>query len=1144
MIRWQSRLVLAALFLAATMPLQAQTYHGGIRGAVREQGGVVPDVTLSLVNDATGNTRSTRTNQVGEYAFVNVEPGTYTLVAERQSFRKIERKSLRIGTQQFLTLDLTLEIGNLQEIVTVMGASALETSNASVGSTLDTATLQTLPTAGRNPFFLAVTTPGVVPSGDPQFVRQQDQTNSSLLSLGGGPRRANNYTLDGVSIVDLRNRATFIPSIEATEEVKVQVSTYDAEMGRTGGGVFNTTGKSGANDWHGSVLYQNRPEWGKGKFFFSRDQPKPEGYFHLYGGSFGGPLVRDKTFFWASAEGYKTKTSRSAVVTAPSQAELNGNFSASGVTIYDPLTTVRNPDGTVTRQPFPNNVIPANRISPVAQAMRQYWPTAGPSTAELVDKAIQGTMKLDHRWSDKAHSSIMYAFYDSEEPESRFYAKELGSNPGEPAEGLLFRFVNVLAFNNTFTPNPNTFAHVRLGWTTFRDDDVPNQFDPATLGFSQPFVNQLTYKKFPSINIPPYGTVNFDTFGDRDPQDTDYYSWDANASMSKLYGRHTLKFGASYRKIGMKLFARGQPSGNFDFDSTFTRGPNPLTASGASQHALAAFLLGFPTTGDMTVATENDFSIDYYAGYVQDDFRVNSKLTVNLGLRYEFEQGLKEKNNAFTVGFDRERSWPFQVPGAPPLRGGLQYPGVDGYPDHQSDPSKTKFAPRVGFAWSANPSTVVRGGYGLFWAPQQYAFPNQFRMGARGYTASTDYVASIDGNLTPCATCNIVNPFPAGINQPRGSADGILTGAGGTVDFVDQFRESAYVHQFSLDIQRELPGELVVGLGYVGARTERISVGGSNSNTVNINQLDPRHLSLGAALLDPLPNPFFGDPRFGAFARRTTLTRGQLLRPYPQFGDIRAHQVSDGKARYHSVVLRFERRIKDGWGARVNYTWSSNKDNLFGEVNYFSNNSGGRARALNVYDIENEYSDSLLHTPHRLNVTGTVELPLGKGKRWLSEPGLARVLFGGWSITVIGAYQSGFPVAIVQNTNNTNAFTDIQRPNVTGTDPRTSGGTEERLNNWFNTAAWTNAAPFTLGNSPRTDTRARTPFKSNTDIAFQKVEPLGGNKQLMVRLELINAFDDANFLAPENRFGNSNFGRITQVGGFPRTVQLMVRFGF
>jgi len=1156
-----------ALIVAGAAPVLAQTYHGGLRGLVREQGAVVPGAGVDLINEATNVSRHTQTNNVGEYAFINVDPATYTVKVTMQGFKTVENKGVRIGTQQFVTLDFALEVGSLTEAVTVESqASPLETSNASVGSTLDSATLQTLPTAGRNPFFLSTITPGVTHTGDPQFIRQQDQTNSSLLSLGGGPRRGNNYTLDGVAIVDIRNRATIIPSIEAVEEVKVQVTTYDAEMGRTGGGVFNMTGKSGANAWHGSLLGQNRPSKTRSLGFFARKAcddgsgscDKPDTYFYLYAGSLGGPIRKDKTFFWMSFEGYKTNTIDDATVRVPTNRELNGDFSQSGITVYDPLTTRPDParPGQFIRTPFPGNVIPANRISPVAQAMRQYWPQGGSASAQLVDRSITGTLKLDQLWTENFRTSAMYAVYDSTEPQPRSYLKDgvtqaIGANHADPGDGALYRQVHAIAVNNTITPNASTVAHVRLGYTSFADDCVPVAgFDPGTLGFAPSFVSSVPVKKFPYFAIGSYGTdYNGYMFGERTINNIKYYSWDANASMSKLLGRHTVKFGASYRQIGVKNFNPGQASGSYYFDGQFTSA-DPLNPDGDDPYALAAFLLGYPSDGSIPVSAPIDAYINYYAGYAQDDVRVNPNLTLNLGLRYEFEQGLQEKKNQITVGFDRDRAWPVQVPGLS-LKGGLMYAGVDGYPTHQSDPSKTKFAPRAGFAWTVGPKTVVRGGYGLFWAPHQYPGIGATSLGTRGFTQTTDYVASRDGGLTPCAGCSIVNPFPNGFAQPTGSAGGILTGAGGTVEFIDQFRKSAYVHQYSVDFQRELGGRLVAGIGYIGATSRHLGLGGNDDNTLNINQLDPRFQSMGTALLDQVPNPMFGNPVFGSFADQRTIERRQLLRPYPQFGDILAHQVSDGRAQYHSVVFRLERPIRDGWGGRLNYTWSSNKNNIFGERNQFSNDSNTLARPVNSYDVDREYSNSITEQPHRLNVALTGELPFGKGKSRLSEPGIGRILFGGWAITAVGYVQSGFPVAVIQSANNSGVFGRVQRPNLTGTSPATDGSTESHydpacscLRNWFNPAAWSNAAAFTFGDAPRTDTRMRTPLKTQTDVAFQKTEPLGGSKNIMVRFEMINIFNNTQFNGPNMTFGSSSFGRISSSRGFPRLLQLMVRLGF
>src|SRR5581483_10080445 len=333
----------------------------------------------------TNISRSTVTNERGEYNFPNVDPGTYKLKVVLQGYKTIEQGGLRIGTQQFLTLDQTMEVGRIEENVTVTGqAPLIETSNASTGTVLDTTALQTLPSPGRNAFMIGASVPTVVPSGDAQCNRQQDQTNSSLMSLGGGTRRGNNYTLDGVPITDMRNRMSAVPTTEGVDDLKVQVHTYDAEMGRTGGGVFDVTAKSGTNSFHGTAFYQQRPIWGQTNNYFSQiasdvaaakgdsvtasKNAKPDSPYFLGGGGFGGPIVKDRTFFWVSNEQYHDVQTRNTAARFPTQAARNGDFSGltntagQAVTIYDPLTHL----------PFPGNIIPANRINPVTAAMLKY----------------------------------------------------------------------------------------------------------------------------------------------------------------------------------------------------------------------------------------------------------------------------------------------------------------------------------------------------------------------------------------------------------------------------------------------------------------------------------------------------------------------------------------------------------------------------------------------------------------------------------------------------------------------------------------------------------------------------------------------------------------------------------------------------
>ena len=511
------------------------------------------------------------------------------------------------------------------------------------------------------------------------------------------------------------------------------------------------------------------------------------------------------------------------------------------------------------------------------------------------------------------------------------------------------------------------------------------------------------------------------------PRETRFLSHTLNATMTRLVGSHTIKAGADYRRIGLNQHEPGS-SGSFTFTSAFTQGPNPNVVSTTAGDTVASLLLGAPATGSVQIGTPFQFDVNYGALFVQDDVRVSSTVTLNLGVRYEYETGLREARNQLTVGFDRDRAFPIQVPGLT-LRGGLMYAGVDGHPTHQSNPDRTKFGPRAGISWALGERSVVRGGYGLFWAPHQFQFPSELTLGTRGFSAATSYFSSADGQR-PCPGCALRDPFPNGIDRPQGSAQGMLTGAGGDIHFNDQSRRSPYLHKFSVDVQHELPLAVTLRAGYIGSRGERLDVSGSTPAAININQLDPVYQSLGTALQQSVPNPFFGNPAFGGLSTQPNTTRGQLLRPYPQFLNVLAHQLSAGRSRYHSFTLDSQRRVRGGWGAGVNYTWSRTTDNVVGEFNFFSDRGQGPQVVLNNHDLAAEYGRSLADTPHRLNVTSTVELPFGEGRRWVTQPGLLRAVAGGWSVTVAGFHQSGFPIRVVQQTNNSGLLGSGQRPNI------------------------------------------------------------------------------------------------------------------
>src|SRR2546425_604419 len=1198
------------VLLAASLNSFGQGFQGGLRGAVRDTGGaLVPGVEVTLTNEATSLSRTTVTNDSGEYSFAALEPGSYRLHASLAGYKTIDLAGIRVGTQQFVTLDVTMEVGAITENVTVTGeAPLIDTSNASTGTVLDTQALQTLPAPGRNAFMIGTSVPTVIPSGDTQFNRQQDQTNASLLSLGGGTRRGNNYTLDGVPITDLRNRATANPTIEALEDVKVQVHTYDAEMGRTGGGVFNTTLKTGSNDFHGTGFFQTRPIWAEENNFFSQKAgiPKPNNPYYLGGGGAGGPIIKNRTFFWFAAEDYHDVQTRSLSVIMPTAAERAGDFSAltdvqgRPVIIYDPLTS-RTVNGAVVRDPFPGNRILANRINPVAAAMLKYMPmpdrnldngSTNYTRTALINNRFQQeyTVKIEHKFTDKMSVSGFYLYNRTDEPDADYFEPGLnGPNRfADPNDYLLKRRPQIVAINSTSTLSPSSVLALRFGWTRFPDNDTMTaNFDPATLGFSPTYLSQVSLKKFPWVRIRGYdqstlGNTNR-TLGAANPTQINWKSLSFNGNYSKFVGRHTFKMGADFRKIGLDTYIPGPGAGLFDFDKDFTS-ENGGAGDVLSGNAFASFLLGLPSglssrQSTLPISTPLNVYTHYYGVYWQDDWRITPKLTLNHGLRAEHEDGLREQNNNFSVGFDPKANSSLSnvtIPGDPiagtaarQVSGGLMYAGVGGNRTYQGNPPSVKWSPRAGVAYSFNSRTVLRGGYGMFWAPYNYPIPDTStnNYGQVGYTQNT-----VVPQGSPIPTVTLDNPFPTGIVRPSGNTRGALSGVGTSIGYVDQNRRAPRVQQYSIDVQRELPGNMAITISYVGARSDRLGLGGTNDPAVNINQVDPKYLSLGSALTQAVPSPFFGRPELAgtSLATSATVSRAQLLRPYPQFLDINARQVTEGLSRYNAGVIEWTKRVSRGWGGRMSYTYSALMDNQVGEDNFYSrvstqlplNNynyiasmprcAAGQQFKSACYDPRAEYGYSIIDVKHRVILAPVVELPFGQNRKWANSSKAADWVAGGWSISTIVNLQSGFPLNVTQ-TDNTGLLGAAQRPNLSGQPLATPGGYEDRLASadhrtatWINAAAFTLAPPFTFGTAPRTITALRSPTQKNVDASFMKNFKVGESKTAQVKIEMLNLFNRVTVRAGfgANTVGNANFGQIVNQAGFMRITQIMFRYSF
>ena len=1096
--------VVAACLLGAT-PHSAwpQTFLGGIRGTVRDAQGVIPGVTVSLLNEENGVSRETASNDVGEYSFPALPPGVYSLRGSVQGFKTFEREGLRIATQTFATIDILLEVGTRQETITVTASAPLiNTANASHADVIDARTLEMLPSVGRNVFLMAVTVPTVQSSGDAHYQRMQDQSGASRLSIGGGGVRANNYLLDGFPITDLTNRASTNPSAEMVSDVRVQVHTYDAEIGRTGGGIFNTAARSGTNAFHGTGFFLSRPAALTGSNFFNaiRGIPTNDQYWRNLGGGVGGPLREGRTFFWLAGEMYRDGQAQAASLHVPTAAMRSGDFSrltdpqGRQIPIYDPLTT----DAAGNRRQFPGNIIPADRVNPVGRAYVSALPLPGINTdtdngnfnylaQDVVEsKARQTSIKLDHNFSPSISLTGVYLFQTSSEPDANYFPQA----PYAARSYQLDRKVNVFVANNTYILNPSTVATLRFGLNTFSDDNsLPFAFDTRTVpGINQAFASSVPEQKFPRLSLTGYAGTGF-----TGRSDSRYYSWGANGSVTRLHGSHSVKVGGDYRILGVDFLSFGESTGTYTFSGQFT-GAN-ANNPGNTGVSIADLLLGYPFSGSLPLNSRYDDAVRYYGAFVQDDWRITSRLTFNYGLRLEHETGLSEANNQLAVGIDRQAVSPLNVtiPADPvagtPARqvaGGLIFAGVGGAKTHVGSPPLVKMSPRLGAAYRVNERTVLRGGYGLFWAPWQDGGQS-----APGYSQTTPVLQEV---LVPVNS--IDNPFPRGLFPVSGNSLGLLTGVSSSVTFSDPDRTAPRVHQYSVDMERELTRSLRLGLTYMGSTGQHLTWGGSSDTAVNLNQVDPKYLPLNNVngrnlLTEQVPNPFFGNPAAGVFADRRTLARNQLLRPFPQFGNINMTQSTLARSQYHAGVISLNKQTTGLWGGRISYTYSRLYDNQFGQANYYSSAPGilnhySAIPGSEYYDLDAEYGRSRLDSPHKLAAAPIVRLPFGSGERWLST-GVPSALAGGWTVSLVVQLQSGYPLGVSQTVNNTNLLGAGQRPDViSGVEVLVSGDITDRLrsnpndNLFLNPNAFRPSVPGTFGNAPRI-LDAYSPWRNSTD---------------------------------------------------------------
>jgi hypothetical protein len=1141
----------ACVFVVAFAPFAfAQAPTAELTGTIRDAtGAVVPNAEVAATNEDTGLTRKVRSNELGYYTVPLLPPGNYRMTVQNEGFRSVERKGLRLHVDDKVSVDYSLEVGSLAETVSIRAETPLlQTEQASQGAVIDNSKIVNLPLNGRNPFSLAALVPGVQPGGGFFTARVfQEQVNQSNFVANGGASFQNDILLDGTSnTVPGHGQLAMTPSVDAIEEFKVQTSNYSAEYGRSGGGIINIVTKSGTNQLRGTAYEFLRNKVLDASNFFNNRAgiPRQPFVYNQYGLTAGGPVYlpkvydgRNRTFFFFSYEGVRVRRARFFNGTVPTEAMRRGDFNdlrtAAGqpILIYNPFSTRQQASGYV-RDLFPGNIIPASMHDKVAVNASKYIPLPNQQTPTVarnyIVNASQGNnldmwqWRGDHNFSATNRMFVRLSYDRQEDRAPNFY----GNIAGEPNT---YSYSKQPDWHATVSDTHNfgaaTLLDVRAGFARNGFDRRPRSagFDPTQLGFPRALAQQAQELYFPTFSVGNYsgvGSVGNDKFF----LGAETYS--LVPQLTLIRGRHTMKIGGDFRAFRHNTFNANSPVGSYTFSTGFTQGPDPLRSSLTAGDAYASMLLGATASATASIRASISYQTVYSAGYFQDDIKVNSRLTLNLGFRYDYETPRTERFNRLSF-FDFDAVNPIaREVGLPNLRGGLKFVGVDGNPRGWNDPDRNNFGPRFGFAYQPLSKTAIRGGYGLTYLPGGTS-NNGYGAGQEGFSVATTPITSADGGLTPFTL--LANTFADGLQQPTGSSLGMRTLLGQGVRGDPRWVRVGYMQEWSFNIQRELPGQVQLEAGYVGSRGVKIPT------TFPVNTLPDQYLALRQSLLDLVPNPFAPVVSTGTLSR-PTVTRGQLLRPYPHFTGVNFPQNSAGSSVYHSFQMRIERQFSKGLSVVAAYTNAkliSDTDGLKsgswipGEVSVGVQNPNNRRleRSVAPQDVSQRFVMNYIY-----------ELPFGKGKPFLNgSNGLVSALAGGWTITGITTLQKGRPIEL-SAPNNTNSLGGGSRPNNNGQSAWLASS-ERSLNRWFNTSVFSQPEPFTFGTTGRLLPDVREPGITNFDFSVHKRFRVREPLSLEFRTELFNMFNTPQFGRPNGGFGNVLFGQINSQANSPREIQ-------
>ena len=1168
---------LATLTLAFSLASFAQEFRGTLSGSITDpSGSAIAGANITITEEHTGTKVATVSGNEGQYTAPFLLPGDYDIFVQLQGFKQFTRKGVHVGSGDHPVIDIKLEVGDTTQAVEVTAdAPLLDAENASVGQSITTKEVEEMPLNGRTPIMLAQLAIGVVASGNPTLVHPFDSGSGGAWVIGGSVAQTHELLIDGSPDGTWDGRLAYSPPQDAVQEVRVKAFDSDAAFGHTGGGTLNQVMKTGTNSLHGSLWEFNQASNLTANSFFNNKNGlgNPLTHYNQYGLTVGGPMViphlyngHNKLFWFFAWENLKDSQPNTNFTSVPTDAERRGDFSRDAL-IYNPYTAVQN-GTTITRQPFPGNIIPTSLLNPIALAYLKYYPEPNVATtrpdgslnygnnATTNDNFNNELGRLDYNMSDRSRMFFNVRKTGYDQLKNNYF--------GNVSQGsVLFRNNWGSSLDEVYTINPTNVLNVRLNFTRMQEihANPSDGFNPTQLGLPAYLASNSQYLQLPYVAFSGScgSQTSFQCLGSTGDNVIPSQSLQLFATWVSIKGNHTIKTGFDGRQYRLNTFTAGNSAGSFSFTSNnWVRASSSASSTVGWGQDFASFLLGLPNGGSYDTNSFGSYYSYYLSGFVQDDWRIRSNLTVNIGLRFDHDGPYNEKYGRTVDGFNTTTPNPLAAAAIAAyaknpvaqlspqnflVNGGLTFASPSSTAVYQN--TSHLFSPRVGVAWTPaalHNKTVIRAGFGMFVTPITIAFlgPNGNYSSSpildqQGFSQTTSLIATNNNYLTPAATLN--NPFPNGFLQPVGSALGLATFAGQAVSFLNPEMKSPYSLRWNFGFQHSLSNNMVLEVVYMGNHGVHLPVDVTQLNGIPRQYLStlPTRDPAVSYLTNTVANPFAG---LNTSQNGTSTTTAQLLARYPQFplgysngsfsgsGGVLEQNLNVGSSYYQSLNARLQKRLSQGLSVTANYIYSRLIE---------------RTTWLNDTDAQPEKRISPFDHPHRFVLAVSYDLPIGKGRAIDLQSRWTNFLFGGWHLNSIYTFQVGAPITWVNGSSTTPG------------DYVYLGGPISLNNRQTNTAAF-NTGAF--------DTRPTDQFQYHIrtfSTAFPNIRQDGINEwdpsmlklfhmteraYFQLRFEFFNVVNHPTFSAPNTTATNSAFGLITAQSNRPRTIQVGGRIVF